>query len=1326
MKRGLFILVVLLGGLYAVLHLVLGSQPVQKRVLDELRRELAKYGLDLDIESIEFSALTPKIYLNRVTLRARKGSPIPMTQPLAVDKIKIEFQPLALIYKKIVIEETVLFHPVIVHDSIDKLYHRIARIVEERKPSLPKKGARFDVAVKKFGVVDALVNVAAKEPPLAVRTQSITTFVTSLGTEQQGLTLETRNLQLDHGKFKTLVRRIELDVDMAKRGLRVNRALVDSDDLRVNVKGVAALPAKSSKELVQSLNASYEVKVALRALNALPEYEGPELAGTFESEGTATIASGAYGGSGQVRYDGISVDGYQVGSGHFSLSVEKRLATLTDFVARYAKGEVRARELQVQLHDKFAISGDATIRGVELDQILEAVKQYDTPIRMSTNGAMKVSGTLHPLEINGDLKNTIHNFLVYDDKGQGLTDTNRILSIKEGNIDGRLTFTEEKMAFRADLGILGGKASLDGYLTFDHYAKLKVKGDALSLTELRRIDEIELGGTTSLNAEIEVQGKDAKIGGTFDASNGEISQIVLGNVKGQAFYQNGLLAFENLETPSLDPVTGSGFVDFTPNPTHYKFQVEARRADVNRVFSAFQKQKLEFSVPQGGEIGARMTIEGGHDAKGIELGVSGQAKNFTWYGERWSSSTFTIGYRKNLLDLGRVVLLKKSGGIEVRGRFTEKSSTMGFLSHGLLLEELDHLGRAPIMGEVVGDVQLDMIPGGGIVSGRGEAKLSKTTFRGTAVPDSFVRIRPSDSGIEFLGNVGGEGLKGRLVRSKSSTKPGELLLYFVDFDFAPFVAILLGKDLTSLADLTATGDLSLTGDLADWRTLKGSGTVTKLNLGLKGTPMKNREPVQIRLDRGNLQFDRFVLVGPESQVAVEFAYRPEESVKGSLDGNLDLQFLQPFIPGLDYGSGKVTAGLRLSGHPSRYELIGNVTLDDGAFRLTGLTDEFRAVQAQISVSQDRLNLDRFEAQVNGGALVVEGDVRINKFQALIPNLRLSADRVMLKTGPSLASRFSGDFTIRGSETPYTLGGRCRILESTLSSFDTKEAPRAAGNDTPVLAFDVTCEARDKLYVKTDIMDSEMRGSFHIVGNSSKVGVLGNAEVISGSLLFRQTKFELGSGTVKFESASKIAPRFTISGRALVKEQKAANPVEYEISLQVFGTPEDYKIRLTSQPALAESDIIALLLLGITGRNQEGNYLDLGTAVVGQIPFQSKLSNELGVDIQLGSKPTSAAGQGGAGGVTPVTPVTPSATGSGTDVSVPSVRIQKGITKKTKLSYSSTLDASPIREYKIEQMLDDHFTVNATRVDNPHGASSSTTTSQNPSYGLDIRYRFQFE
>src|ERR1041385_6910241 len=133
MRRGFFTFLLILGGLYLVLHLILGSSPVQRRVLEEVRTALARFGLDLKIESIEFSAFSPKLYLNRVTLSSTPHAIISFPEPIAIDKIKLEFQPLALIYRQISIEEVTLFHPRIILPQADRLYHRLTHLLAEKK-----------------------------------------------------------------------------------------------------------------------------------------------------------------------------------------------------------------------------------------------------------------------------------------------------------------------------------------------------------------------------------------------------------------------------------------------------------------------------------------------------------------------------------------------------------------------------------------------------------------------------------------------------------------------------------------------------------------------------------------------------------------------------------------------------------------------------------------------------------------------------------------------------------------------------------------------------------------------------------------------------------------------------------------------------------------------------------------------------------------------------------------------------------------------------------------------------------------------------------------
>jgi len=1318
-RRPLLWFLVTLGALYFGLHLALGSSPVQRRVLAELREALSEFGIDLKIESIEFSAFSPKIYLNRVTLSTTQKSPVQLAEPLAIDKVKIQFQPIALISRKIVIDEAIFFHPRILVPRADTLYRKIEQTLRDKK-KVNISSPKFTVLVKKIGMVDTLLNIASQDPPFAVRSRSVSLFLENNTKEQRTITADSQQIDIDRGALSLSLSRLALDVDMSQKSLRVNKAIVQSESqqLDVNLIGAASMSGKDMKP--ESFNANYEIKVPLALLNKIPEIDAPKFAGIVSSSGTIKFLRGNYSGNGTLKYDGISVDDYRFGVGSMAFVLSEKSAAFRDVLIRYANGEIRSQNLSIGLGDRFPLSGELTTKDVRLESLLDSVKSYDNLIRLPLSGTIKAEGFLTgPFTISAQVKQSTSELLVLKSNKREGEESNVVIRIPNARAEGTLVFTAEKMTYQCEAEGLGGKVQGEGYVGFDSSAKVKAHSlSPLSLTELKKIANLKLGGKADINVEVDVPREDElRIGGSIDVSEGEINQLNVGALRGQIFYQNMLLSFENLESLGGEPARGNGFVDFRPKDIHYKFTLDARRFPIDRVFEVFSKRKLSFRVPEGGEvIGGKIIIEGGHDKPdGFEVNATGQSKGFTFYNERWQGADFTIRMRDDVFDLSRVMLLKKSGGIEIRGTFSDKDTKLSLISHGLRLEELDSIGRAPLVGELGGAVTLTddlrVLP----PRGTGEIRLNKVSFRGTPMPDSTLKMQREGNNMEFMVTVAGEQLRGRYVRPLGQADKGTVLLYFKEFDFAPLLSVFLGKDVPTLTEVAGTGDLSFTGNLNDWKTVKGSGSVTLLRLGLKGTPMTNKSPLEIQIADGAVKVERFHLVGTDSQLSLDYLYRPNQAVQASLDGKVDLQYLQPFIPGLDYGTGKVSVGLRMSGHPSRFELLGNATLEDGVFRLSGLNDELRSVQAQVGISQDKLSVDRFEATVGGGNLLIAGEVKIDRFRALAPDLKLQADRISMRFQNALSTTLTGGFSLKGTKMPYLLSGQCRLDQATLTRLDAAATSTRLADEVPSLSFDIQCEAKEKLLVATEIMNAEFRGNFHLLGNTQRLGLLGNADAISGSLLFRETKFTLNAGTVKFEASDSIAPRFNISGRSVVRETRALVPQDYEISLQAFGTPADYKIRLSSTPALAESEITSLLLLGVTNRSSEsntgGSYLDLGTAIAAQIPLQSKIQSELGVDIKINTQTVKDA------------PIAAGSTAADNGVStVPSVQIQKDITKKTRLYYSKNLDSAiPIQEFKIEHALDDNFTVNATTVDR-----ATTETQSSKSYGLDFRYRFSFE
>ncbi len=176
MRKFVLTLLFIALGAYAALHLILGSSPVQRRVVAELQEVLAEYGLVLHMESIEFSALSPKIYLNRVQLESKPKAKIELSEPLSVDKIKIQFRPIGLLFGRIVIDELMLYHPRVQIPRADKLY-KSAMALMGSKGAIRVDRANWDVIFYKMGFVDALFDIQSQDPPFSVRSRSLTAAV---------------------------------------------------------------------------------------------------------------------------------------------------------------------------------------------------------------------------------------------------------------------------------------------------------------------------------------------------------------------------------------------------------------------------------------------------------------------------------------------------------------------------------------------------------------------------------------------------------------------------------------------------------------------------------------------------------------------------------------------------------------------------------------------------------------------------------------------------------------------------------------------------------------------------------------------------------------------------------------------------------------------------------------------------------------------------------------------------------------------------------------------------------------------------------------------
>ncbi len=1298
-RKLLFLLLVFLVGTYVVLQLILGSRPIQTRIASEIRSLIQSIGYDLEIQSIDFSIVIPKIYFNGVKLSSSAGALIQIQDPIVFEKIRLRFEPLELLQSRIAISEVVFFHPKIYLPEAALFVAKIESIVKSRK-QLQLEGGKYPISIRTVGIVDANVDVRSHDPQFSLKSNSITAFLTISGKETQELKLETNYVDIVRKGVALKFSKVALDLDWSLSSMRVNNAEIIGSGIKISARGTSSLPVRLTGEGA-GINISGEGSIPLALLGKFPELGLLKLDGRLDVKGSLAWGGKSRTGKGTIGLDGVAIEGYHIGTGSAGYELSSRDLILSMVTLAYGGGQVTTDSLSLLLDGNYPLKGRFKVAGLKLDGLLDAIRTPGVPVRMVSAGVVDVTGQLTgPFSLRAVVEGQFDEFRVFDPGPSKIGD---IVVVGGGAVGGVMDFSHERMRFESQVSALGGRIGASGMVNFDGTSKVHVDGKTLSLTSLNNIAGLKFAGTADLWADIEVSPSDTKIVGTFGTVNGEIADLYLGTVKSGAFFQNGLLSFENMAlTTSLQPVIASGFVDFKPPLTRYEFKVDAKRVETDRVFKVFEKVGLPFRVPSDGEIGGKLKIEGGHDALGIEVSSDGTAKNFKWYDETWINGSYSVKYRTDHIELPKVLLVKNSGALEVSGAFENKTSRLGFKSHGLRIEELSWLGGAPFAGELHGVLNFE----GDLrrPSGDGKINLPNLSYRGRALGDIGLLMTTGPTGIIL--DAMGLGTSVKLRAERKSDNDWALDVQLKDADLSLALAACLKKNIASIDSIGTTLDANLQGDLWQWKSMQGSAMLHSLEAVFRGSRMVLQKPVSVKFGKREVSVPDFELKGPEAELKGAISYDQGGLVRGRLDGKLDLQFVQPFVPYLDSGTGRLAVGIRVDGPAKNYTVLGNITLEDGTLRVHGLLDEWRSVRAQLGVSHESLNIERVEAVVGGGAVQVSGDVQINRFSAFRPALTLKANQVTLRLTENLSTKMSGQFRLVGAGAPYDLSGKCNILEARLTSLVASKEPPVSGD--AAFRFAIDCQAPGKLLVATDIVNSEFRGDLSVRGTTNRLGMLGAVESTSGTLLFRETKFNISNASVRFESESSILPRFNIQSRALVKEAASFAAQEYEVLLQVLGASSDYKIRLSSTPRLSEPEIISLLVLGVTNRVQEGNYAELGSAIAGQIPVPSKIQDEFGVDIKLDTKTEKVSGASNA---------------VSSDITVPSVRVEKTLSPKTKLTYSNTLTGSPTREFRVEQMLDDNLTANFSTT-NKAGSTSEQPLIQ--SYGVDLRYRFQFE
>lgn len=348
---------------------------------------------------------------------------------------------------------------------------------------------------------------------------------------------------------------------------------------------------------------------------------------------------------------------------------------------------------------------------------------------------------------------------------------------------------------------------------------------------------------------------------------------------------------------------------------------------------------------------------------------------------------------------------------------------------------------------------------------------------------------------------------------------------------------------------------------------------------------------------------------------------------------LPLDKLEDFVPRLERASGTARAQISIDGTLAAPTWSGFVELEKGAFALRGFGMPLSETRGRIDLDPKRGVTAKLHGELGGGTLDVTGGAELRGFSMGDVDFRVAAKDVHFQQGDAMSMTATADLHGTWSppaegepSLPIKLDGSVD-LDSFLYSkpikvFDINAVQSAQRTVVEIydptrdsVIFDLALRAPRGLAVKNNLVDMTVNigpQGLRVAGTNQKFGLEGLVSVTPGGIFrLHNNDFKITEGSLRFEDEDKIEPIIDVLARTEFRRSvQTGSAAEWLLKLHAYGPSNDLRLDLTSEPALAQEDVIALLTIGMT----RAEAAQIGTAALsGGLDFFANLA---GVDQQL--------------------------------------------------------------------------------------------------------------
>lgn len=663
---------------------------------------------------------------------------------------------------------------------------------------------------------------------------------------------------------------------------------------------------------------------------------------------------------------------------------------------------------------------------------------------------------------------------------------------------------------------------------------------------------------------------------------------------------------------------------------------------------------------------------------------------------------------------------------------TSKAFDIQGRAEGVQLSRLAALASQPQLGNVTGTADFNAH----IIGNFSESDFSgyQITFDGQG-KDVVINGRPAGT-LALVGRTENKKLSVTLTTGIFGATP-QVVAANIDLGSEKLTAnietTLTNADLTGLLKMlapqttveisgVATGTLKASGNLLDEDGyfskdgLQGTANFTSLTFKVADVQLTATSPLIVRFSPSELTFEKTQFTGPGTNIVLggTLAVGPAGRQSMTADGQLNLRVLNGLSPDA-FLSGTAEVAVRVTGTYEVPRLNGTASIAQGSFSVLIGNERWSIgnLKALVRFTANQAQIDSMTGTLGGGHISATGGALLDGLTLARFLFNVHGENVSAPYPTNFRTTGDIDLEIRGTSREQLIGGTVNVRRSEytedieladLINFRQKESIEE-GSEIEItrtaLFSDLRVEGRNALVVRNNLADLVASVSLQVNGPVKDPLVSGRITATSGTLNFRNDRYEITRALMDWPPQRGSDPVINIVGETQIRG--------YRVTVGLTGPLSQPQAVISSEPALPQADVVSLITTGqlatgdtsssILSQSGLGTATSLLTDALINAPAQRATSKLFGLS-RFEINPVI-----GGSGATPAARLT----------------VGKRISKDVQVIYSTNVASDPNQILALEYRVSDRLFF----VAQYEQASTRRLTTRNNNFSFEIRFRRRF-